>query len=55
MHLLVQVVGLLLQLAQRLVLSGQISEEFVFSGAQQVLGASAGFLGLFHWAERTGH
>lgn len=55
MHLLIQVVGLLLQLAQRLVLSGQISEELVFSVFQQVFSASTGFLGLFHWAEWAGH
>lgn len=55
MHLLIQVVGLLLQLAQRLVLSSQISEELVFSVSQQVFSASTGFLGLFHWAEWAGH
>lgn len=55
MDLLIQVMRLLLQLVQGFVLSGQSTEELVFTGIQQVLSESAGLFGLFHRTERAGH
>lgn len=52
---LVQVVGFVLQLVQRLVLSSQSPQELVFAGVQQVLGDSPGLFGPLHRTERTGH
>lgn len=55
LDLLVHVVGILLQLAQRFVLSGQSSEELVLIGLQLVFSEGAGLFGLLHRAERTRH
>lgn len=53
--LLIQVVGLLLQLAYGFVLSSQSTEELVLTGMQQVFSERAGSFGLFHRTEWTGH
>ena len=53
LDLVVQVVGLLLQLGQGFVLSSQDSEEVLLSGVQQVLSESAGLFRLRHRAVGT--
>lgn len=55
MDLLIQVQVLLLQLAQRFVLSSQSTQEVVPGGVQQVLGDGAACFRLLHRTERTRH